>query len=121
LASITREDVVFEWDGQQFKKTLAELKPKDDKPPAAAAPAEAAEGPKTSVQSVGAVRHEVTKPEVLEEAQKPKDGGPGIDIGGSVRACSPGDSSPPGTIMGGYRKLVNDTPFGQSCRWEPIR
>jgi hypothetical protein len=121
LASITTDALVFEWDGQQFKKTLAELKAKEDRPPAPAQAPSGEDVPRTSVQSLGGGKHEITKPELIQEAQKPKDGGPGIDIGGSVRACVPGENSPPGTIMGGYRKFVNDTPFGKSCRWEPIR
>jgi hypothetical protein len=50
-----------------------------------------------------------------------KNTGPGVSMGGDFRACIPGDPTPPGTVMEGYRKLVSDTPFGKACRWELVR
>lgn len=125
LASVTKQDLLFEWEGKKFTKTIAELKVKEKAPEAAPAAGPASPAVSTIGGKPGVVPHETTTPEALVQAQKsigPGDNsGPGIDIGGSVRACSPGDTSPAGAVMGGYRKVINDTPFGKSCRWEPAR
>jgi hypothetical protein len=42
-------------------------------------------------------------------------------MGNSTRACVPGDTTPPGTVQDGLRKVVSKTPFGESCRWEPAK
>jgi hypothetical protein len=44
-----------------------------------------------------------------------------MDMGNSTRACVPGDTSPAGAIQDGFRKVVAKTPFGESCRWEPVK
>jgi hypothetical protein len=48
-------------------------------------------------------------------------GVPGKDVGGGYHTCLPGDTSPPGTVVDGLKKLVNTTPFGVTCRWEPVK
>jgi mannose-6-phosphate isomerase-like protein (cupin superfamily) len=45
----------------------------------------------------------------------------GIDVGEGYRSCVPGDNSPSGTIVDGYRKVSNSSPFGVSCGWERIK
>lgn len=40
----------------------------------------------------------------------------GDGTGPSVKACS-GDTSPAGTIVDGYKKVIESTPFGPACRW----
>ena len=45
---------------------------------------------------------------------------PGLDIGKGMRACQPGDSSPPGTVTDGMKKVLVPGPFGTSCWWEPV-
>lgn len=42
---------------------------------------------------------------------------PGTDIGAQMKACQPGDVSPAGTIVDGYKKVLENTPFGAACRW----
>lgn len=44
-------------------------------------------------------------------------GGPGV----SRRECIKDDSSPPGTVLEGYRKLVVKNPFGAACSWVPTQ
>ena len=44
----------------------------------------------------------------------------GVEIGApgnSVRACRPDDASPAGTVLEGYKKSIEKTPFGDACRW----
>jgi hypothetical protein len=40
---------------------------------------------------------------------------------GQVKLCNPGDTSPAGAVVDGYRKVVTRTPFGEVCRWEPVQ
>ena len=47
--------------------------------------------------------------------------GPGAITGFGFKECIPNDSSPEGTIDGGFRKTITTTPFGKSCRWDPVK
>lgn len=105
IVQITASSVVFEWENERFRRTLEEMKPKESAAPetparTAARPAK----PKPAANVIGG-----------EDKPGPSD----IDMGGGIRACKPGDDSPPGTVVGGYRKVVSQTPFGRVCRWEP--
>jgi len=117
ITDLSRTAVTLEWKDKKFEKTLAELKPKpteQEKTPQVAVAAPPAEPPKAQG---------VTSDEGLKEVQKEmsKDGLPGVNVGAQARMCSPGGTAPAGTVQGGYRKVVTATPFGQSCRWEPVR
>lgn len=53
---------------------------------------------------------------------KPVDPKLGIEIGPpghSIRACKGDDATPAGTVVEGYKKSIENTPFGQACRWLP--
>jgi mannose-6-phosphate isomerase-like protein (cupin superfamily) len=43
----------------------------------------------------------------------------GVDLGSGFRACVPGENSPDGTVVNGYRKLVSHSFLGPSCIWKP--
>jgi hypothetical protein len=34
-----------------------------------------------------------------------------------VKNCQAGDTSPAGTVVDGYKKVIEQTPFGRACRW----
>jgi hypothetical protein len=110
LVAVNRDEIVLEWEGQQFKKRLEELaertKRPDRTPAVAGVPAQPA--PVAVVQT--------TKVEPAASLA-----GPGRDTGVGIRLCQQGDPSPPGTIKDGFRKVVTRTPFGGACRWEPVR
>ena len=104
LAAIEGEDLVFEWEGQQVRKNISELSPKEGAPaPAAAASAETP--PQPAVQSASATT----------EAK------PGGEMSEGLKACDPNDTSPSGTVRDGYRKVITRWAFGQRCHWEPVR
>jgi len=107
IAAVGEDEVVFSWEGQTFRKKLEELKAKAPETQAAApAPtAAAAEPARPNVESVSAVQEK----------------GPGEPVTGELRSCVPGDTSPPGTVRDGYRKVVTRTPFGSACHWEPVK
>jgi hypothetical protein len=106
IVSVDNSYVVLDWEGREFKKRLDELLDRTpivvaEAPPPAAAPANA---PPPS-QNLGA------------NAQS----GPGADTGGGFKACVPGDTSPSGTVVNGMKKMVTQTPFGNTCHWEQAR
>jgi len=110
LVRVTATELVFEWAGKMVRRRLEELMPEDAGQP----PAESGASPPKPVAAE--IRSTVLAPSPASKA------GPGeVDMGGGIMACRPGDTSPPGTVVGGYRKLVTQTPFGQQCRWEPVR
>ena len=106
IVSIDNSFVVFEWNGKQFKKRIDEMldhtpivvAEAPQQPAAAAVPAK----PAQSLAGNGA-------------------SGPGMDVGGSMKACVAGDGSPTGTVVNGYKKIIAETPFGSSCHWEPAK
>ena len=105
IVSIDNQFVTFEWNGKQFQKRLDELL--DKTLVASEAPAASPAAAPTNLTQAPAV-----------QSLSPKAAGPGIDIGGNMRGCVAGDSSPAGTIVDGMKKVVSATPFGSVCRWE---
>lgn len=106
IVSIDNQFVTFEWNGKQFQKRLDELLDKTlVASEAPAAPSQAA--PTNLTPAAPAV-----------QSLSPKAAGPGVDVGGNMRGCVAGDSSPAGTIVDGMKKIVSATPFGSVCRWE---
>jgi len=106
IASIDNSYVIFEWNGKQFKKRIDELL---DRTPLtmAEAPAPAA-GPAAS-------------PKPGQSLSANGTAGPGIDTGTGLKGCVPGDKTPSGAVVDGYKKVVNQTPFGASCQWEQVK
>ncbi len=41
----------------------------------------------------------------------------GVALDDRTKACVPGDTSPAGTVLNGYTKVIEATPFGNACRW----
>lgn len=107
VLAVTSEEIAFEWEGKEVKKRLEELREK--KP---------TEGPAASVVAYerGASPTRAATSVTTTNVQ-----GPGVDAGGGVRGCLPGDTSPPGTVVDGLRKIVTETPFGKVCRWEAVK
>lgn len=99
-------EVVLEWEGKYLKKRVEEL---GNRQLIAQAPAadqnQPADAPTTtSVQNTA-----------IGKAMGPSE----IDMGNAQKACTPGDSSPAGTVQDGYRKVITKSPFGDICRWQP--
>jgi hypothetical protein len=108
LVAVNAEELVFEWEGQKVAKKMEELRERaaSETSSGAEAAARAPSPPPPPVQAQAPV------------SERPL--GPGESAGG-VRVCQPGDSSPPGTVVDGFRKVVSVTPFGRVCRWEPAQ
>jgi len=109
VVSVDNQYLALEWNGQQFKKRLDELMDRTPLVQEAPAPQQTqsnSPAPAKSIQNLG---------------DSPKPGGPGVDVGGDTRMCTPGDNTPVGTVQDGYRKVSSQTPFGASCRWEKVK
>ncbi len=107
LLSVNRTDVLFDWDGKPVQRKFSELV---DKNANAAAELAAAQMPKTAAAATAP-----PPPPPRGEAK------PGKEMGGEAKACQPGDTSPAGTIADGFKKVVTANPFGQACRWDPVK
>ena len=111
IASVTNEQVVFEWEGKQFPKKIEELIEKPAAPQPGAANHTAGAAPAAAgVTALGAPRDSV--------ALAPNRSGPGASMGADLKACQAGDSAPAGSVVDGMKKVVSESPFGTVCRWE---
>jgi hypothetical protein len=107
LVSIGVDELVLEWDGRNLTRKFRDLIARasaEEARAASVAPPPAA--PQTQMESVVASSDLAT---------------PGRDVGGGIRACQLGDTSPNGTVRDGYRKVIVNLPMGAGCRWEPVR
>lgn len=122
LAAFDREKIVLTWNGEKVERKLEDLKPKDVSPPAPAIargmvrPSAAAA---SSSSSSGAIKTIGPSSDSAPDAIK----GPlGNDVGGGFRTCTPGDTTPSGSIVNGFKKVVTPGMFGvTTCRWEQVR
>jgi len=104
LVAVDTEEIVLEWEGTTITKKVDELIDRSAPPPPAPAKVAAA----------------ATPPPAKAPPPKTAPATPGVDLGGrGIKACQPGDSSPPGTVADGMRKVIKSTPFGRNCYWEP--
>ncbi|MBY0505138.1 MAG: general secretion pathway protein GspB [Bryobacteraceae bacterium] len=110
LAEIRPDSVVLEWQGKTFEKKLSDLADRTG------GSDETARTP--TPQSGQPPIYNAPPPPPVAAKSDPTPGG---DIGGGIRGCNPGDTSPNGTVVGGMRKIITSSPFGSSCRWEPVR
>jgi hypothetical protein len=101
LKAVNEKEVVLAWNNQEFHKTVAELMDRSVREDAdVAKPVVNASAP---------------PPPVIEA---PK--GPGVTTGETTKACLPGDTMDPGTVVDGFKKVVIAVPFGKACRWEAV-
>jgi hypothetical protein len=109
VVSVNNKEVVFDWDGKEVSARLDDMMEKGlmNPPP----------GPGPGVGPAPSAPPPPAPPTVIESAK-----GPGAEIPGQgISACIAGDNTPPGTVVNGLQKKVNTTPFGVTCRWEPVK
>jgi hypothetical protein len=111
LLEVSPSEVVFDWDGTPVRRALEDLidrRAVEAAAAAAPAPTQAQPAPPAA-----------PKENVIESPAAKE--GPGVDLGAGQRGCVAGDTSPSGTIAGGYRKVIVETLFGKNCRWEKLQ
>ncbi len=103
LVDANTAELTFDWNGRTIRKTTEELL--DHSIPA----------PGPALAAIEPVAPAPTTPKTPT--------GPGADMGddSGKTFCNPNDSTPPGTVVGGLRKVSRPTPWGASCWWEPVR
>jgi hypothetical protein len=105
LVGITRDQIVLEWRGEKLTKRIGELVERAG----TQAPAPPERTPSAP-----------PPPKITSVAPVPAR--PDFDLGGGRRACARGDTSPPGSVVDGYRKVVRDYPFGgEFCEWVAVK
>ena len=138
LISVSNKEITLEWNGKEMTKSLDELMQKalftaqNNSAPGATGPTGSPAASPTATAantapSASAPTNASADPgggvKSLSEGNgsSSMEGVPGKDVGGGIHTCVAGDTSPPGTVSGNLKKLVNTTPFGVTCRWEPIK
>lgn len=106
VAKLDTQRISLQWMDKTVEKSIDELLDRTAVASAAPEPARGAPAASTTLAPAG--------PPPAPEF--------GIEIGApghSVRACKDQtvETSPPGTVIAGYRKSVENTPFGPACRW----
>jgi hypothetical protein len=106
IVALDVKNVTFDWDGRQITKRIEDLI--DRSSDQVASNSGPAAGPNLP-----------PPPPSMAVQQKPLDQNqpPGKDMGQGVRSCAAGDNTPAGTIVDGYKKFSEPTPFGPICRW----
>lgn len=123
VVSLDPQTVVFNWDGKDISKRIEDLIDRSaPSGPVAQNAAPAAPGPVNNPPPNNA------PPSNAPVNNQPAGGPPaplaGVEVGvagHSERACSPGDQSPAGLVVDGYRKTLTASPFGPICRWVPAQ
>lgn len=108
LLDVSLDDITLEWDGKQMVKKIDELIDRAGPPQSA---------PEGSMARATPPAAQATAQLSPQTPGKPE---PGKEMNDKMRACQAGDTSPAGTVSGGFKKLVTATPFGNQCRWEPM-
>jgi len=109
IASLDPQHVVFDWDGKQISKNIEDLM---DRSSGAPLPG----GPANGAQTGGGAPPPPPRPSAATAPPAPGQEIPTAP-GQSQRSCVPGDTSPAGTVVDGYRKNLTPTPFGSICSW----
>ena len=104
LADVNTNEITFTWTatGDTVRRTLGQLMDRT-----ASAPAE--------VRPQNGAQASAPAPPVVKTNL-----GPGEVTQFGFKQCQPDDSTPDGTVSQGYRKVSITTPFGKSCRWDPV-
>jgi hypothetical protein len=110
LIAADSSSLTLEWDGKPLKRTLDELR---------------ARGPEAAVAAAVSARPDPepnrTAPSTINATQNPGTPKFGADLGASSKYCDPEDTSPDGTVVDGYRKVLRKTPFSTTCTWEKVQ
>jgi len=108
IAALDPQNVIFDWDGKQISRKIEDLIDRSS-------PAELG-----GAQSAGGSAKAVSQP---QNNGQPVPAGPGKDTSGRAeRPCVPGDNSPSGTVVDGYKKNFKASPFGPiGCTWVKVQ
>jgi hypothetical protein len=122
VAAFDREKIVLTWKGETVERKLTDLKPKEVEPPPAASRAAAGRTPAPAAASSSSSASSVKSIGASDSVSDANKGPLGTDVGGGFRACTPGDATPTGSVVNGFKKVVSPGMFGvTTCRWEQVK
>jgi hypothetical protein len=103
VVALTADKISFEFEGQVQEKNVQDLVDRGGSHAPEVAEAGNSQNPANLAQRGGPAA-----------AAKP-----GVDVGAGsgIKACDPRDTSPAGTEVDGFRKVVKLNPFGSECTW----
>ena len=106
VLALDSQKVTFEWDGKPIEKKVEDLIDRSN--------SQQASGRGSSVSSGPAA-----PPPPQQQVQQASNANPsiGVELTANVHACRPGDTTPAGTVIDGYKKVITLSPFGATCRW----
>lgn len=117
VVAFDRDTVTFDWNGEQVVRNLSDLKPKEAQPQTQqqATQPQASAAPASASASSG-----VTKVGGSDASQGPP-ANLGQEVGGGYFGCKPGDTTPTGTVVSGYKiNRVKGFMGAESCIWEKV-
>jgi hypothetical protein len=129
ILAFDRERITFGWNGKELERELASLIPKEPAPArntsnVNAAPAANQKGaavPRASATSRPAPTAASNANKAPSPASARGKANPAFGQSlGTNYACLPSDTSPAGTVLDGYKKVVIQSLMGE-CYWEPVK
>jgi hypothetical protein len=106
VLAIDTQKIRFEWDGKEIEKRIEDLVDRSNVQTAGA------RGPAAPPPS-GPAAPAPQPPQAQSNANPTMS----VELTEGVRACKPGENSPAGTMLDGYKKTITMSPFGATCRW----
>jgi hypothetical protein len=124
IVALDSKTVTFDWEHKQVTRNIEDLIDRSNRAesapqsPVSGQPAAAASssGPAMPIPAPPAPQIQSNAPPVSKDL--------GTEIGApgaSMRACVASDHSPAGSVVDGYKKVTEASPFGQVCRWVPVK
>jgi hypothetical protein len=110
LAALSQDEISFHWEDQTVTKSVSEMIYRGSEATAAAGGNERGAAPAAAPAANTPSSSALAKPNT--EAPATLEG---------TKLCTPGDSSPAGTVTDGFRKVLAPNPFGTTCYWEPVK
>ncbi|MES1260607.1 MAG: hypothetical protein ABUS49_02640 [Acidobacteriota bacterium] len=104
VLTLDPQKVTFGWDGKEIARRIEDLIDRSN--------TEVASNRGASPRPSGPA----APPPPPVQAQ-PSGDPRGAELTPTMRADRPGDTSPPGTVVDGYKKVVTPSPFGNITRW----
>lgn len=126
ILAFDREHVTFGWNGKELERELASLVPKEPEQRRSAPKQNAAPAPQPAPSSGRAAASARSSPPT-SPAKSPAAASArgkanplfGQPLGANY-ACLPSDTSPAGTVVDGYKKVIIQSLMGE-CYWEPVK
>jgi hypothetical protein len=106
VLALNSEKITFEWNDKQIEKRIEDLIDRSNTQPVAS------RGPAAPPPPSGPALPPPPQAQALQSGD-PR----GVELTPTTRAGRPGDNSPDGTVVDGYKKVITPSPFGNVVRW----